>query len=472
MLSNYDIVFFTLQKLATLIYILSFSFFAFCCRLSHAVSHSKKKTFFGLGISVSLYLYLGFGFFQCKKMKAFNCASVVSDPKTRSCLCRLFVVASLICGAYFISGAFIAKEYKDRLSRWEVINMLQNSKSNICKIRCRPPGSEALPQGIVVKTSNLEMRPLWSDTVKNGNLEPSSNLLAIAVGIKQKEIVNQIIKKFPSSDFVVMLFHYDGIVDEWRDLEWSDHAIHVSAVNQTKWWFAKRFLHPDIVADYKYLFLWDEDLGVDNFDPKQYLSIVEDEGLEISQPALDPVKSEVHHQITARRRNSRVHRRMYKFKGSGRCDGRSTAPPCIGWVEMMAPVFSRAAWRCAWYMIQNDLIHAWGLDMQLGYCAQGDRMKNVGVVDAEYIVHLGLSTLGVLAENELNSTRVNITRRQPSSDSETLAPSESHKVDNRPEVRRQSFIEMQMFRKRWENAVNQDKCWVDPYQQSVNKSTH
>ncbi|XP_021286424.1 uncharacterized protein LOC110418121 [Herrania umbratica] len=407
-----------------------------------------------------------------QEMKAFNCASVVLDPKTRSCLCRLFVVASLICAAYFISGAFIAKEYKDRLSRWEVINMLQNSKSNICKIRCRPPGSEALPQGIVVKTSNLEMRPLWSDTLKNGNLELSSNLLAIAVGIKQKEIVNQIVKKFPSSDFVVMLFHYDGVVDEWRDLEWSDRAIHVSAVNQTKWWFAKRFLHPDIVAEYKYIFLWDEDLGVDNFDPKQYLSIVEDEELEISQPALDPVKSEVHHQITARKRNSRVHRRMYKFKGSGRCDGRSTAPPCIGWVEMMAPVFSRAAWRCAWYMIQNDLIHAWGLDMQLGYCAQGDRMKNVGVVDAEYIVHLGLPTLGVLAENELNSTQVNITQGEPSSNSETLAPSESHKVDNRPEVRRQSFIEMQMFRKRWENAVKQDKCWVDPYQQSVNKSTH
>ncbi|CAK9134201.1 unnamed protein product [Ilex paraguariensis] len=60
----------------------------------------------------------------------------------------------------------------------------------------------------------------------------------------------------------------------------------------------------------------------------------------------------------------------------------------------MAPVFSRKAWRCAWYMIQNDLIHAWGLDVQLGYCAQGDRTKNVGVVDAEYIVHMGLPTLG------------------------------------------------------------------------------
>lgn len=41
--------------------------------------------------------------------------------------------------------------------------------------------------------------------------------------------------QFPSTDFMVMLFHYDGIVDDWRDLEWSAHAIHISAVNQTKW---------------------------------------------------------------------------------------------------------------------------------------------------------------------------------------------------------------------------------------------
>lgn len=32
-------------------------------------------------------------------------------------------------------------------------------------------------------------------------------------------------------------------------------------------WFAKRFLHPDVVADYGYIFLWDEDLGVENFHP-------------------------------------------------------------------------------------------------------------------------------------------------------------------------------------------------------------
>lgn len=33
-----------------------------------------------------------------------------------------------------------------------------------------------------------------------------------------------------------MLFHYDGFVDGWKDLAWSSRAIHVSAINQTKWY--------------------------------------------------------------------------------------------------------------------------------------------------------------------------------------------------------------------------------------------
>lgn len=40
----------------------------------------------------------------------------------------------------------------------------------------------------------------------------------------------------------------------------------------------------------------------------RYVSIVKEEELDISQPALDPRKSEIHHQITVRRGDSRVHR--------------------------------------------------------------------------------------------------------------------------------------------------------------------
>ncbi|KAK9292520.1 hypothetical protein L1049_020493 [Liquidambar formosana] len=332
-------------------------------------------------------------------MKSSKYVSLLTDPKRkRSCLCTLLPAASLLCLVFFIGSAFIVTDTKGNLSRWGIDGSAQKLESNKCKNQCRPSGSEALPKGIVATTTNLEMRPLWGFPKKDVNA--SENLFAVAVGIKQKDLVNKMVKKFLSNGFVVMLFHYDGIVDKWKNFEWNDRVIHVSAVNQTKWWFAKRFLHPEIVADYDYIFLWDEDLGVEYFDPERYLSIVKDEGLEISQPALDTANSEVHHQITARGRSS-MHRRTYKPGGIGKgCDDSSTAPPCTGWIEVMAPVFSRAAWRCVWYMIQNDLIHAWGLDMQLGYCAQGDRMKNVGVVDAEYIIHHGLPTLGGDDENK------------------------------------------------------------------------
>ncbi|KAL4192539.1 hypothetical protein AMTRI_Chr06g172500 [Amborella trichopoda] len=57
-------------------------------------------------------------------------------------------------------------------------------------------------------------------------------------------------------------------------------------------WFAKCFLHPDIVSEYNYIFLWDGNIRVGNFSPRRS-------------------------------------------------------------VQMIALVFSRA-WRCLWYMIQGD----------------------------------------------------------------------------------------------------------------------
>ncbi|KAJ1409301.1 hypothetical protein SESBI_22812 [Sesbania bispinosa] len=383
------------------------------------------------------------------EMKSPARAFFVADSRSRkSCLYGIFPATLLICVVLFFMSSVFSQSYKEKLSSWK-IDAGHDVEIEKCKNQCRPSGSEALPAGIVSSTSSLDMRPLWDPPkhkkgrrVVDITVNASANLFAMAVGIKQKDLVNKMVTKFLASNFMVMLFHYDGIVDEWKRFEWSDHVIHVSATDQSKWWFAKRFLHPDIVAAYDYIFLWDEDLGVENFHPDKYISIIKSEGLEISQPALDPRKSEVHHQITVRGRRSKVHRRTFKASNGGKgCDKSSTAPPCTGWIEMMAPVFSRAAWRCVWYMIQSDLIHAWGLDMQLGYCAQGDRTKNVGVVDAEYIVHHNRPTLG-------------------GTDSTVSSKEKDHRVD----VRRLSYRELDVFRKRWEKAVEEDECWVDPFQ--------
>ncbi|KAJ8434918.1 hypothetical protein Cgig2_003357 [Carnegiea gigantea] len=291
---------------------------------------------------------------------------------------------------------------------------------------------DGLPRGIIHARSDLELKPLWSRSRekvripldellsklcsavfrKNKSRSPPPvllsyimfdsqvddshhhNLLAIAVGIKQKHNVDTIVQKFLAENFTIVLFHYDRNMNGWWDLDWNNRAIHIAAENQTKWWFAKRFLHPDVVSIYDYIFLWDEDLGVEHFDPGRYLEIVRSERLEISQPALDRNSTEIHHRITARKKAEKLHRRIYDSKGVTKCSSSSMGPPCTGWVEGMAPVFSRSAWRCTWHLIQNDLVHGWGLDMKLGYCAQGDRTKRVGIVDSEYIVHQGIQTLG------------------------------------------------------------------------------
>ncbi|KAL7610613.1 hypothetical protein Lser_V15G10422 [Lactuca serriola] len=103
---------------------------------------------------------------------------------------------------------------------------------------------KGLPHGIIEAKSDLELKPSWS----------TSSLKS----------------EFLQENFTIVLFHYDGMLDGWQDLEWSNNAIHVVAQNQTKWWFANRFLHPAVVSIYDYIFLWDEDLGVQHFNLRRY----------------------------------------------------------------------------------------------------------------------------------------------------------------------------------------------------------
>ncbi|GMH05410.1 hypothetical protein Nepgr_007250 [Nepenthes gracilis] len=308
----------------------------------------------------------------------------------------------------------------------------------------------SLPHGIIHSRSDLELRSVWLNTRSKVNIPSHHNLLAMAVGIKQKHNVNTIVHKFLTENFTIVLFHYDGNMEGWSDLEWSNKAIHIMAQNQTKWWFAKRFLHPDIVSMYDFVFLWDEDLGVENFHPGRYLDIVKSEGLEISQPAIDPNSAEIHHKITIRKRTKKFHRRVYDGRGSLRCSSASHGPPCTGWVEGMAPVFSRAAWCCTWHLIQNDLVHGWGLDMKFGYCAQGDRTEKVGVVDSEYIIHQGIQTLGGSSVKKTPNLKESRKSQHPA-------------FDLRSWIRRKSTQELRIFEERWVKAAEEDRGWVDPY---------
>lgn len=250
-----------------------------------------------------------------------------------------------------------------------------------------PRGAERLPPGIVVSESDFYLRRLWGNPDEDLTIK-QKYLVTFTVGYGQKKNIDAAVKKF-SENFTILLFHYDGRTSEWDEFEWSKRAIHVSARKQTKWWYAKRFLHPDIVAPYEYIFIWDEDLGVEHFNAEEYIKLVKKHGLEISQPGLEPDRG-LTWQMTKRRGDREVHK--VTEERPGWCSD-PHLPPCAAFVEIMATVFSRDAWRCVWHMIQNDLVHGWGLDFALRKCVEPAHEK-IGVVDSQWIVHQVVPSLG------------------------------------------------------------------------------
>lgn len=260
-------------------------------------------------------------------------------------------------------------------------------------VASNPRGAESLPPGIVVSESDFYLRRLWGEPSEDLKKKPKY-LVTFTVGYEQRHNINAAVKKF-SDDFAILLFHYDGRTSEWDQFEWSRSAIHVSARKQTKWWYAKRFLHPDIVSAYEYIFIWDEDLGVEHFNADKYIHLVKKYGLEISQPGLEP-NNGLTWEMTKRRGDKEVH--MVTEEKPGWCSD-PHLPPCAAFVEIMAPVFSREAWRCVWHMIQNDLVHGWGLDFALRRCVEPAHEK-IGVIDSQWIVHQVIPSLGNQGESD------------------------------------------------------------------------
>ncbi|KAL3031616.1 hypothetical protein AAZX31_02G038200 [Glycine max] len=361
--------------------------------------------------------------------------SGLSDVRKSSFKTKQLSFLAVFCTIMFIMYRITKYQYHQeeidkKSSSWGEPKVYPTTSGNL----------KGLPQGIVHANSDLELKPSWSTSSSRSKAVFSNrNLLAVPVGIKQKHNVDVMVQK----------------VDGWWNLDWSSNVIQIVARNQTKWWFAKRFLHPNIVSIYDFIFLWDEDLGVEHFSPSRYIEIIKQEGLEISQPALDPHSTEIHHRITIRSITKKFHsRRVYeRRKRRARCSDSSEEPPCTGFVEGMAPVFSRSAWYCTWHLIQNDLVHGWGLDLKLGYCAQGRRTKKVGVVDSEYVFHKGIQTLGGSGHRMTKVSKLQ----------KTTMKQGGVGIDVRTEIRRQSTREFEIFQERWNQAISEDKTWVDPF---------
>ncbi|MBA0738723.1 hypothetical protein Gogos_012050 [Gossypium gossypioides] len=267
-----------------------------------------------------------------------------------------------------------------------------------------PRGAERLPPGIVKAESDLYLRRLWGKPNEDLTSTPKY-LVTFTVGYNQRKNIDAAVKKvgMAFSDAHVIVWctlhvvtkrasnSFQGILPSFSFITMVKQLNGMSLSGQSRqyMWYAKRFLHPDIVAPYDYIFIWDEDLGVEHFNAEEYIKLVRKHGLEISQPGLEPNKG-LTWQMTKRRGDREVHKETEEKPGW--CN-HPHVPPCAAFVEIMAPVFSRDAWRCVWHMIQNDLVHGWGLDFALRKCVEPAHEK-IGVVDAQWIVHQSVPSLG------------------------------------------------------------------------------
>ncbi|XP_040866769.1 uncharacterized protein [Glycine max] len=136
--------------------------------------------------------------------------------------------------------------FRSDRSKYNKVHKLNDTK---VWVPTNPRGAERLPPNILESESDFYLHRLWGMPPQDLRIK-LKYLVTFTLGLDQKDNIDAAVKKF-YENFTILLFHYDGRVSDWDKFEWSKRAIHISARKQTKWWYAKCFLHLDIVAPYQ-----------------------------------------------------------------------------------------------------------------------------------------------------------------------------------------------------------------------------
>ncbi|KNE56819.1 hypothetical protein AMAG_02593 [Allomyces macrogynus ATCC 38327] len=219
---------------------------------------------------------------------------------------------------------------------------------------------------------NLERMTIGGWAPRSHPLDRKLGLIAIPAGNKAKPMVDKLVRRFGLDQFAFMIFHWDNAT--WYEYDWYRHVTAVRALGQTKYWFAKRYLTPDVVQVYDYIWLWDDDIELDaSFDPVDFTRILKDFNVHFAQPSLLHGEHGLQGNVVHKRKGSDI--------------GRFTS-----FVEVMIPIVSRGAWPCAWRLIPWDARATWGVDNvwypvcgAYGYC-------RFAVIDAHPVKHMDTRT--------------------------------------------------------------------------------
>lgn len=191
-------------------------------------------------------------------------------------------------------------------------------------------------------------------------LEGKKCLFVAPVGREGKALSEKVIAKFGYS-------HFDYIFFVWDETRFDEDVFKPCRViyeKGLKWFFIKKYLTPEFCRKYSYIFLWDDDLDVDRFDPMAFITIMKLNKLQVAQPALS-ADSHYTHPIT--------------LQQAGRI-GRY-----VDFVEIMAQVFEANAWPRFWHLMRADGNY-WGFgydNLARAVCGY----QNMGIIDCQPVRH-------------------------------------------------------------------------------------
>lgn len=198
------------------------------------------------------------------------------------------------------------------------------------------------------------------ETKPDRKTNTGKNLLAVPVGKEGKPFLARYVEKFGHENFDYLVFVWDTTrFDE--EIFKGCQFIYEKGL---KWYFMKKYVTPFYCRSYDYIFAWDDDFDARGFCPKAFLDLMRRHCLEMAQPAL--VGENIYHELTRKQEGM-----MVRF---------------VDFVEIMAPVFSKAAWSRWWYMMENEY-NFWGYGYDLlarSFCG----FRSMGIVDSQPIRHM------------------------------------------------------------------------------------
>jgi len=206
---------------------------------------------------------------------------------------------------------------------------------------------------------------------QEGKFPRKVGLLAIPAGRQAKDNVDKIVRVMEPHGLDVIIFHYDDA--DSSDLDWYSRAHSVRVKGVAKLWFAKRFLTKEVVSNYDYIFLWDDDVYFEegHFDAKRLISNLYKYNIQVAQPA---VKNSDWWEI---------------WPTSGNQVGR-----WVDFVETMCPIYSTKAWiTCIQPSIQYHLSTGCGFDLSVFYPCAAQGFCRTALLEQDRMFHLNQKSM-------------------------------------------------------------------------------